>query len=122
MCAARIVEGDQGEATTYYQLLQLPSPTLHTCTLLAPCTLELGACKGEATTHYQLLLPSPTRHTCTLLTPPSPFTLMLRLLHFCIIRQLFQIQAAPGQVRGKFKDHIQHQIQSGMYAYIGIPI
>ena len=88
------------------------------------CTLDLGACKGKVTTHYQLQLPSPspTLHTCTLLTPPSPFTLMLRLLHFCIIRQLFQIQAAPGQVRGKFKDHIQHQIQSGMYAYIGIPI
>ena len=94
--------------------------------------LHLGACslqrRGDhslstaATFSYSTVS---SQHTCTLLTPHSPFTLMLRLLHFCIIRQLFQIQAAPGQVRGKFKDHIQHQIQSGMYAYIlyiGIPI
>ena len=93
------------------------------------CTLHLGAWglqrRGDhslstaATFSYSTVS---SRHACTLLTPPSPFTLMLRLLHFCIIRQLFQIQAAPGQVRGKFKDHIQRQIQYGMYAYIGIPI
>ena len=124
MCAARIVEGDQGEATTYYQLLQLPSPTPHTCTLFAPWSLQR---KGDHSLSTAATFSfSYSTHLHLAYTPQSfhfdaPSSALLH--HSAALSNSSSTGASQRQVQGSYStpNPVRH-VCLYRHTHIGIPI